>query len=304
LEFAVAGVTLNPLIPFLWALFVGLVFSMVGAAGGILAGVGHISLFGLADANMIKPMNQLLVIVSPLVAVPAYWRQQRVIFSLGLLLGLGSVFGSVFGSWYSKNYLSMMQQYRPLFGLLVLFISCRLFYESSIHRAQQQKRDLRDASRDLEKKLSELRGRAKNEPFEKILKCRVSFRRLEILFLDHEIATISSAFGVGGGFLLVPYMTSWLGLPMFLVAGTSALAVLIASISSVGSYFFLGVKVDWLMVLLELLGVVTGSLLGPWISRYMKDRWLRGLLAIVLLYLGIGYALGGWIREWLGFSII
>ena len=318
MEFAVAGVTLNPLIPFLWALFVGLVFSMVGAAGGILAGVGHISLFGLADANMIKPMNQLLVIVSPLVAVPAYWRQQRVIFSLGLLLGLGSVFGSVFGSWYSKNYLSMMQQYRPLFGLLVLFISCRLFYESSIHRAQQQKRDLRDASRDLEKKLSELRGRAKTEPFEKILKSRVTFRRLEILFLDHEfscnlaspvltgfsIAAISSALGVGGGFLLVPYMTSWLGLPMFLVAGTSALSVLIASISSVGSYFFLGVKVDWLMVLLELLGVVTGSLLGPWISRYMKDRWLRGLLAIVLLYLGIGYALGGWIREWLGFSII
>ncbi|MBI4522694.1 MAG: sulfite exporter TauE/SafE family protein, partial [Deltaproteobacteria bacterium] len=76
MEFAVAGVTLNPFIPFLWALFVGLVFSMVGAAGGILAGVGHISLFGLADANMIKPMNQLLVIVSPLVAVPAYWRQQ------------------------------------------------------------------------------------------------------------------------------------------------------------------------------------------------------------------------------------
>jgi hypothetical protein len=36
----------------------------------------------------------------------------------------------------------------------------------------------------------------------------------------------------------------------------------------------------------------------------MKDRWLRGLLAIVLLYLGIGYAVGGWIREWLGFSII
>ncbi|MBI4528635.1 MAG: sulfite exporter TauE/SafE family protein [Deltaproteobacteria bacterium] len=314
--FAVAGISLNPLIPFFWALFVGLIFSTVGAAGGILAGVGHISVFGIADANMIKPMNQLLVIVSPLIAVPVYWRQQRVVLSLGLLLGLGSIFGSVFGSWYSKNYLLEMRQYQPLFGLLVFIISLRLFYECS-RRFRDRNSKVREAFKTFESKLRELKG-GKGVRSKKILETSLSLRRQRINFTGYEfslnpfwpilagsvVGLIGSALGVGGGFLLVPYLASWLGLPMFIVAGTSALAVLVASVTSVGSYLYLGVKVDWLLAALELSGVVVGSLLGPWVSRYMRERFLRLLLAIVFLYIALGYAFGGWIKAWLGISVI
>ena len=38
---------LNPLIGFLWAIWVGWIFSTVGAFGGIMAGVGHITIYGL-----------------------------------------------------------------------------------------------------------------------------------------------------------------------------------------------------------------------------------------------------------------
>jgi len=316
MTFAVAGISLNPLIPFFWALFVGLIFSMVGAAGGILAGVGHMTVFGITDANMIKPMNQLLVIVSPLIAVPAYWRQQRVVLSLGLLLGLGSIFGSVFGSWFSKNYLPEMRQYQPLFGLLVLFISLRLFYEASRGFRERNSR-VRESSKIFESKIRELRGKMRGSS-EAILKTSLSLRKLRIVFLGQDfsfnsfwpvltgfaVGVISSALGVGGGFLLVPYMASWLGLPMFIVAGTSALSVFVASVTSVGSYLYLGVKVDWTLALLELSGVIVGSLLGPWVSRYMKERFLRLLLAIVLLYIAIGYTFGRWVKAWFGISII
>ncbi|MDQ7083292.1 MAG: hypothetical protein Q9N34_10410, partial [Aquificota bacterium] len=37
-----------------WSVFVGLVFSTIGAAGGILAGVGHISILGIAQANTVR----------------------------------------------------------------------------------------------------------------------------------------------------------------------------------------------------------------------------------------------------------
>lgn len=317
MTFAAAGVSLNPLIPFFWALFVGLVFSTVGAAGGILAGVGHMTIFGIADANMIKPMNQLLVIVSPLIAVPAYWRQQRVVFGLGLLLGLGSIFGSIFGSWYSKNYLPAMHQYQPLFGLLVFFISLRLFYETT-RRFQERNKKIRESSRAFEAKISELTGQRRNPSADGILETTCSLRKLKIIFLGQEfscnpawpvlagfvISVISSALGVGGGFLLVPYMASRLGLPMFIVAGTSALAVLVGSLTSVGNYLYLGVRVDWTLALLELGGVIVGSLLGPWVSRYLKERFLRLLLAIMLLYIALGYTFGGWVKAWFGISII
>ena len=41
------------------------------------------------------------------------------------------------------------------------------------------------------------------------------------------IAVLSSAFGVGGGFLLVPFMSIVMRLPMVVIAGTSALAIAI-----------------------------------------------------------------------------
>lgn len=64
-------------LPFAWGGLVGLVFSLVGAAGGILASFGLISVLGLTDANQVKPMAQVLTLATPLVAVPSYFRQCR-----------------------------------------------------------------------------------------------------------------------------------------------------------------------------------------------------------------------------------
>jgi uncharacterized membrane protein YfcA len=316
MTFSVAGISLNPLVPFFWSLFVGLVFSMVGAAGGILAGVGHITIFGMGDANMIKPMNQLLVIVSPLIAVPNYWRQNRVVLSLAFLLGLGSVVGSLVGSWYSKNYLPELHQYGPLFGVIVLLVSVRLFYETT-KRFRKSHGKMAEASKAFEVKSRELHGDSRPVSHE-FLRTNLSSKKLSIRFLGQEfhcnpflpviaglgVAYVSAALGVGGGFLLVPFMASWLQLPMFIVAGTSALAVLVASVTSVSNYLYLGVQIDWSLAAIELAGVVLGSLLGPFLSRYMKEQWLRAVLAIVLLYVGIGYTIGPWIKSWLGISII
>ena len=303
MTFDAAGVTASPWVPFLWALLVGLVFSTVGAAGGILAAVGHITVLGMADANMIKAMNQMLVIVSPIVAVPAYWRQERLVPGLALLLGAGSIFGSVLGSWYSKTNLATLAQYRPLFGLLTLFIAARLVYEAS-RRFRQRHRKIRESSAAFE---DARRGR----PQARALTVTWRVSDLRVLFLGQEftcrtvsavlagflIAFVSAALGVGGGFLLVPYLASWLQLPMFLVAGTSALSVLVASLVSVGNYLYLGVRIDWLLAMVELGGVVVGSLAGPWVSGYMREQWLRLILAVVLFYTGISYAAGAWLAR-------
>jgi uncharacterized membrane protein YfcA len=288
-------------LPFLWALLVGLVFSMIGAAGGILAAVGHLTVLGMSDANTVKAMNQLLVIVSPIVAVPAYWRQERVVPSLALLLGTGSIVGAVTGSGYSKTHLATLAQYRPLFGLLTLFIAARLLYEATA-RFRERHRKIRESSEAFE-------AARRGTPRKRLLTVTWRFSGLRILFLGQEftcrilspvlagflIAFLSAALGVGGGFLLVPYLASWLELPMFLVAGTSALAVLVASLMSVTNYLYLGVSVDWPLALLEVTGVVVGSLVGPWVSGQMRERWLRLILAAVLLSTGVSYAAGAWL---------
>ena len=300
---------LHPLLPFAWALLVGLVFSLVGAAGGILAAVGHLTVFGLVDANTVKPMNQLLVIASPLVSVPAYWRQRRLVLAAALLIAVGSVAGSILGSWYSTNHLASMQAYRWLFGLLTLGIAARLLYETT-GRFRARHARLREASKAFEAGHSRGRGGARAQAVE----TRWRFPQLEVILSGQTfpcpvpglvatgfvVAFVAAALGVGGGFLLVPYLASWLGLPMFVVAGTSALAVLVASLVSVANYLYLGARIDWLLAALELAGVMLGSLLGPWVSQYMRERWLRLVLAVVLAYIGIAYTLPSGLGRWLG----
>jgi len=115
------------------------------------------------------------------------------------------------------------------------------------------------------------------------------------------IAAIASFLGVGGGFLYVPFLTSIAGLPMFLVAGTSALCVLIGMIISIFSYMVgKGVIVSWGLIGAELIGIFIGSMIGPRTSRYIPDKVLKIIFIILALYVGLRYTTKGF----LGRSIV
>jgi len=107
------------------------------------------------------------------------------------------------------------------------------------------------------------------------------------------IAVISSALGVGGGFLLVPFMSMVPGLPMTIVAGTAALAIFISSVTSIGNYVRLGIELDIPLLALMLIGTVAGSFLGPILSKYFREEWFKALLATILTLIGLRY-LSAW----------
>ncbi len=93
----------------LWAIWVGWIFSTVGAFGGIMAGVGHITIFGLADyaksfgkgnpvnnllTDSIRVSNQWLVGLSGVISSFNYYRMGRLVAPLGICLAIGGVGGS------------------------------------------------------------------------------------------------------------------------------------------------------------------------------------------------------------------
>jgi uncharacterized membrane protein YfcA len=85
-------------------------FSTVGAFGGIMAGVGHITVFGLADygksfkktspvlnkliTDSIRVSNQWLVGLSGAVSSFNYYKMGRLVLPLGIMLAIGSISGS------------------------------------------------------------------------------------------------------------------------------------------------------------------------------------------------------------------
>jgi uncharacterized membrane protein YfcA len=118
---------------------------------------------------------------------------------------------------------------------------------------------------------------------------RFSFSPLLPFLAGLLVAMLSSALGVGGGFLLVPFMSIVMRLPMYVIAGTSALAILIHSTISISNYIRLGIQLDLLMLAILIAGVVTGSTLGPVISKHLPENGLRGLLTGILVLIGLRY---------------
>jgi uncharacterized membrane protein YfcA len=301
-EFEVSGITAAPWLPFAWGFLVGLVFSIVGAAGGILASVGLISVLGVSDVNLVKPMAQMLTLISPVIAVPSYYKQGRLVSRLALLLGAGGIVGALIGSTFSVNYLGELGTFKPVFGVFTLLIALQVGWQllrpkpsggtpagraasAFGHGIEEGDPDHALGVKQLGCSLTRCALTFGNERFD--------YNPWVPVLVGAGIAVISSALGVGGGFLLVPFMSIVLGLPMTIVAGTAALAIFISSVTSIGNYMRLGIELDVPLLALMLIGTVAGSFLGPILSKYFREAWFKALLAAILTLIGLRY-LSAW----------
>ncbi len=312
----------------LWGIWVGWIFSTVGAFGGIMAGVGHITVFGLRAfgaqfkdtspvmnkliTDTIRVSNQYLVGLSALISSINYYRMGRLVLPLGASLAIGSIAGAYLIPWLTAGKIQL-SSYIGYFGLAVFVIAFVLFYDTT-EKGQASKKQAKAAAKAFEDsvksktstgELAELGAKVTQFSLSKVTftfyGVEFSFNPILPLLGGFVIAAISAFLGVGGGFLYVPYITSVVGLPMYLVAGTSALAVLISMITSIFSYMVVQkIPVDFLMIGSELVGIFIGSLVGPYTSKYIPDIWLKRLFVILALYVGLRYVSKGFF----GYSIV
>ena len=311
------GLQINLVVAFIWAVWVGWVFSTVGAFGGILAGVGHISVFGLGDyaksfkdtapglnkfiTDSVRVSNQWLVGLSALVSSVNYGRQKRLGIALGVIMGAGSLVAAFLVAYTTMGKVKF-SEYQGYFGLIVFIIGGFMVYDMS-PRGQASKKAAKAAIKAFEDTIKK-----KGDITQMGVKTdRFSISRIEFSFFGQKfsfspvwafvggfvISAISSFIGVGGGFLYVPFLTSVTGLPMFVAAGTSALAVLISMILSIFNFMIKGVTVHWALIGVELVGIFVGSMVGPRTGKYIPEKALKTFFIILAVYVGLGYTLAG-----------
>ena len=107
--------------------------------------------------------------------------------------------------------------------------------------------------------------------------------------VDELRGFLGASIGVGGGFLVTPFMATILLFPMHLVVGTALVALMIPLIASVLTYYAMHVQLDWWLVGIEGTGIMIGSFLGPLLNRYMNERLLKLYVAIILFAIGLFY---------------
>jgi len=116
-------------------------------------------------------------------------------------------------------------------------------------------------------------------------------RRLPLgLAASFVAGSVSSLLGVGGGIIKVPALNAWCGVPLRAAAATSAFMIGVTATVGAFIYFWRGQIVPTLAAA-AVLGVLAGSRAGFAIGARARARWLKLLMAVVLLVVSV---LMGW----------
>lgn len=270
-----------------WGVLVGIVFSAIGAAGGILTSFGLITLFGVLEPNAVKPMTQIVVLATALTFVPGYLRRGAIVPALGMLLGFGGVVGAWIGSSISTRYLSDMATFRPLFGVLTLAIAAQILWKLWRH--------FRASRAGTASPMQPFIGGVTDRVIRLRCMCFNYANRhyrvpvLSPLIAGALISFTAALFGVGGGFLLVPYMASMLAMPMHIIPATTAIPIFMSLLVSVGNFVSKGAEIQWAVLAPLVIGAVVGALLGGQINKRLPNAALQGAMAVIVTGIGIKY---------------
>jgi uncharacterized protein len=320
------GPQINIILAFFWAIWVGWIFSTVGAFGGIMAGIGHISIYGLGNyaqgfretaptlnrsvTDSIRVSNQFMVGLSALVSTFNYLKLGRLVWPVGLFLAAGSILGSWLIPTITAGRISF-REYVGYFGVFVLVLGFYMLYETT-PAGQKRKKKAKEAANAFETTMKKKKAGEAVDTSELGVKVKtMNLKTVSFTFYGVEfsfspifpliggfiIAAIAAFLGVGGGFMLVPFLTSVAGLPMYLAAGTSAMAVLIGMITSILSYLAAGVLVHWPLIGTQLVGIFVGSMIGPRTSQYIPDKVLTRIFIVLAFYVGLNFMARGFLGK-------
>ena len=223
----------------------GVLGSMIGLGGGIIV-VPVLTFLGFPPTAAAS--NSLFAALSNAIASTiSYSKQKRIVYPLGLKLGLLSIPGTVLGALFSTDVAPDV--FKILFGFVLVASAAYIF---------------------LRKKI---------EAKEKTISKQMMVFAVGASFFA---GIISSFFGIGGGIIFVPLMIVGMGMAMKKAAPTSQMILLFASFSGVVVHSLLG-HPDFLQAGLLAVGSFFGGLVGARLSIDIKERYLQILVSVVIL---------------------
>lgn len=265
----------------------------IGLASGVLSGA-----FGIGGGVVTTPAIRLLLGAPALVAVGTplpviipsaftgavnYWRSGAMDPRAALVCGLAGSLSAVCGALAT----------RLVGGTTVLILTAVLIGYTAIDMVLQVVRPPRIGLEAAEERDAfepgGLAGQQDGQPA-----AVPSLWKLTVVGV--VTGAYSGLMGLGGGFVLVPLLTRWLGFGIKRAIGTSLAAITILAIPGTVTHALLG-NVDWGLAAALTVGVVPGAMLGSRLSLGATERTVKVAFAVMLL--GTGGVLGAFELGWL-----
>jgi uncharacterized membrane protein YfcA len=98
---------------------------------------------------------------------------------------------------------------------------------------------------------------------------------------------LTGLFGVGGGFIIVPALVAFSGMPMHRAIGTSLLVIALVSLAGIASHMIGGGRVPWMVALPFLLGSLAGLAAGTALAQRLAGPRLQQIFAGAIVAVGL-----------------
>lgn len=100
------------------------------------------------------------------------------------------------------------------------------------------------------------------------------------------VAVAASLGGFGGGPFIVPLMTVIMRLPIYVVVGSSLLAIFFNTLMGSSRYVFFG-QTDFLLFAVMAIGAVSAGFIAPRIAKRLSPIWVKRVAALGCTYLAL-----------------
>jgi uncharacterized membrane protein YfcA len=282
----------------------------MGAAVGFISGI-----FGIGGGFLMTPLLIFLGI-PPAIAVAtqsaqiaasattsslAAWRRQAVDPRLGVVLVLGGLIGTGLGVWFFG---AMRRAGQLDFVIVVSYVT--LFLTVGGLMLAESARDFWSARRGRPRPRRRAGGHAPYLGWP----LRLRFPRsqlyasvIPIMGCALFVGFAGALLGIGGGFILVPLLLYVFRVPTAVVIGTSQLQILCTTVVAVVLHAVLNQAVDGVLAALLMVGGVFGAQFGARAGRKVRADMFRFMLAVLILAVGVRFALELVVRPLEPFSL-
>ena len=234
-------------------------FLMIGIIGGTVAG-----LMGIGGGTVIIPLllylsgidikaataiSMVHIVFASISGTIFNYYQKTIIFKYSLYFGLSSMVFSFLGGYLTKYIPDLTIKIMYLAALTVSFILLLLRSRITSHKTEPSKSDL-----------------------------------YKIIPIGAVAGFMAGILGIGGGFLFVPALLFFMGLPMSIATGTSLGAIIFTSIPGLAGKM-ISVDFNILFGVIVGLGGIGGARLGTYLKRKINPVAIR--IIFILFFVAV-----------------
>ncbi len=282
----IADIPVNVFLVFAMGLAVGFISGMFGVGGGFLM-TPLLIFIGVQPAVAVASVTTH-VAASSFSGAIAYWRRKAIDVTLALTLLAGGLVGSV-GGVALFTWLRALDQLDLMIGLsyvtLLSIVGALMVVESA--RAIVRMHFGGPA----------IVRRPGSHAWFLGLPLKLRFKRskiyasaIPVLGIGFLIGFLGAVMGVGGGFLLVPMLIYLLRVPTATVIGTSMVLTFLTMVSATILHAATNHLVDAVLALILMVGGVIGAQFGAHAGQRIRGEWLRLMLGLLVLAVGLRFA--------------